>query len=309
MKELYSSHDRHATGTGRRPTDRAGAANDSTINAEVDAVDARGRRRPARRLLPDGARPRRGGPRRRGEEHRLPQRRRARGHGRQGRTARSPAARSIERYLFGDKDARLKGLAETRPVQAPRRSPDRLRARSSRRPRRRTSARSGAPTTSSARCGSPARRSRTRRAATIRTRTARSCCSTSTASAAACSATSPRRSSARSSRRSSTTRSRARRSSTARSAAAARRSRWAAAMPRTRSSERDELVNVLKTGSLPAPLREEAEQKVGPTLGRDAIDKTKLSFIDRHRASSSSSWSASTAGRAGSRCSPSCSTS
>jgi len=43
--------------------------------------------------------------------------------------------------------------------------------------------------------------------------------------------------------------------------------------------EREELVNVLKTGSLPAPLREESASKVGPTLGRDAIDKTKKSFI------------------------------
>jgi preprotein translocase subunit SecD len=42
--------------------------------------------------------------------------------------------------------------------------------------------------------------------------------------------------------------------------------------------ERDELVNVLKTGSLPAPLREETSAKLGPTLGQDAIDKTKLSF-------------------------------
>jgi preprotein translocase subunit SecD len=43
--------------------------------------------------------------------------------------------------------------------------------------------------------------------------------------------------------------------------------------------EREELVNVLKTGSLPAPLRVDTAQKVGPTLGRDAIDKTKVSFI------------------------------
>ncbi|HET7502903.1 MAG TPA: protein translocase subunit SecD [Kofleriaceae bacterium] len=43
--------------------------------------------------------------------------------------------------------------------------------------------------------------------------------------------------------------------------------------------EREELVNVLKTGSLPAPLREETAQKLGPTLGRDAIDKTRLSFL------------------------------
>jgi preprotein translocase subunit SecD len=42
--------------------------------------------------------------------------------------------------------------------------------------------------------------------------------------------------------------------------------------------DRDSLVNVLKTGSLPAPLREESSSELGPTLGRDAIDKTKLSF-------------------------------
>ncbi len=42
--------------------------------------------------------------------------------------------------------------------------------------------------------------------------------------------------------------------------------------------DRDDLVNVLKTGSLPAPLREESSSELGPTLGRDAIDKTKLSF-------------------------------
>ena len=43
--------------------------------------------------------------------------------------------------------------------------------------------------------------------------------------------------------------------------------------------ERDELVNVLKTGSLPAPLVKASESKVGPTLGRDAIEKTRLSFL------------------------------
>jgi preprotein translocase subunit SecD len=42
--------------------------------------------------------------------------------------------------------------------------------------------------------------------------------------------------------------------------------------------ERDDLVAVLKTGSLPAPLREASHSDVGPTLGRDAIDKTKMSF-------------------------------
>ena len=48
--------------------------------------------------------------------------------------------------------------------------------------------------------------------------------------------------------------------------------------PTVQEKERDGLVNVLKTGSLPAPLREETVSDVGPTLGRDAIDKTKLSF-------------------------------
>jgi preprotein translocase subunit SecD len=42
--------------------------------------------------------------------------------------------------------------------------------------------------------------------------------------------------------------------------------------------ERDELVNVLKTGSLPAPLKEESASEIGPTLGMDAIAKTRLSF-------------------------------
>jgi preprotein translocase subunit SecD len=43
--------------------------------------------------------------------------------------------------------------------------------------------------------------------------------------------------------------------------------------------ERDDLVAVLKTGSLPAPLVEASESTVGPTLGRDAIEKTQTSFI------------------------------
>ncbi len=42
--------------------------------------------------------------------------------------------------------------------------------------------------------------------------------------------------------------------------------------------ERDELINVLKTGSLPAPLHEESSSKLGATLGADSIQKTKLSF-------------------------------
>ncbi|HET9992070.1 MAG TPA: protein translocase subunit SecD, partial [Kofleriaceae bacterium] len=47
---------------------------------------------------------------------------------------------------------------------------------------------------------------------------------------------------------------------------------------RTMEKERDDLVAVLKTGSLPAPLREASHSDVGPTLGRDAIQKTKFSF-------------------------------
>ncbi|HTJ46421.1 MAG TPA: protein translocase subunit SecD [Kofleriaceae bacterium] len=43
--------------------------------------------------------------------------------------------------------------------------------------------------------------------------------------------------------------------------------------------EADDLVSVLKTGSLPAPLKEESSAQVGPTLGRDAIQKAQLSFI------------------------------
>jgi len=47
---------------------------------------------------------------------------------------------------------------------------------------------------------------------------------------------------------------------------------------REQEKERDELVNVLRTGSLPAPLQLESSSEVGATLGRDAIDKTKVSF-------------------------------
>ncbi|HEY0253787.1 MAG TPA: protein translocase subunit SecD, partial [Kofleriaceae bacterium] len=47
---------------------------------------------------------------------------------------------------------------------------------------------------------------------------------------------------------------------------------------RVMEKERDDLVAVLKTGSLPAPLVEASHSDVGPTLGRDAIDKTKFSF-------------------------------
>ena len=46
----------------------------------------------------------------------------------------------------------------------------------------------------------------------------------------------------------------------------------------TQEREASDLVNVLKTGSLPAPLQEESVAQLGPTLGQDAVDKAKLSF-------------------------------
>jgi preprotein translocase subunit SecD len=49
--------------------------------------------------------------------------------------------------------------------------------------------------------------------------------------------------------------------------------------PTQQERERDDLVAVLKTGSLPAPLREETASKLGATLGSDAIAKTRNSFI------------------------------
>jgi preprotein translocase subunit SecD len=51
------------------------------------------------------------------------------------------------------------------------------------------------------------------------------------------------------------------------------------ANPQKVQQEAQDLVNVLRTGSLPAPLRVDSESEVGPLLGRDAIDKAKLSFI------------------------------
>jgi len=47
---------------------------------------------------------------------------------------------------------------------------------------------------------------------------------------------------------------------------------------KVQEKEAKDLVAVLKTGSLPAPLREESTAKIGATLGRDAVDKAKLSF-------------------------------
>jgi preprotein translocase subunit SecD len=49
--------------------------------------------------------------------------------------------------------------------------------------------------------------------------------------------------------------------------------------PQEQQTEADALVAVLKTGSLPAPLRKESDAKLGPTLGRDAIAKTQFSFV------------------------------
>lgn len=44
-------------------------------------------------------------------------------------------------------------------------------------------------------------------------------------------------------------------------------------------TEAQDLVNVLRTGSLPAPLRVDSESKVGPLLGRDAVSKAQFAFI------------------------------
>jgi preprotein translocase subunit SecD len=43
--------------------------------------------------------------------------------------------------------------------------------------------------------------------------------------------------------------------------------------------EANNLVTVLKTGALPAPLQEEQIADLGPTLGRDAVSKAQLSFV------------------------------
>jgi preprotein translocase subunit SecD len=43
--------------------------------------------------------------------------------------------------------------------------------------------------------------------------------------------------------------------------------------------EAQDLVAVLRTGALPAPLRKTFETQVGPTLGRDAIEKAKTSIL------------------------------
>jgi preprotein translocase subunit SecD len=43
--------------------------------------------------------------------------------------------------------------------------------------------------------------------------------------------------------------------------------------------EAQDLVSGLRTGSLPAPLQEESSSEIGPLLGRDAVDKAKMSFL------------------------------
>jgi preprotein translocase subunit SecD len=48
--------------------------------------------------------------------------------------------------------------------------------------------------------------------------------------------------------------------------------------PRTQERDAGDLVNVLRTGSLPAPLQEQQVAELGPTLGRDAVDKAQFSF-------------------------------
>ncbi|MCP4444192.1 MAG: protein translocase subunit SecD [Myxococcales bacterium] len=49
--------------------------------------------------------------------------------------------------------------------------------------------------------------------------------------------------------------------------------------PQQMQKEAQDLVNVLRTGSLPAPLRADSESKVGPLLGADAVNKAKFAFI------------------------------
>jgi preprotein translocase subunit SecD len=40
-----------------------------------------------------------------------------------------------------------------------------------------------------------------------------------------------------------------------------------------------DLVNVLRTGALPAPLKQESESQIGATLGQDAIDRAQISML------------------------------
>jgi preprotein translocase subunit SecD len=43
--------------------------------------------------------------------------------------------------------------------------------------------------------------------------------------------------------------------------------------------EAKDLVAVLRTGALPAPLKMQVENQIGPTLGKDAVDKAKFSMV------------------------------
>ena len=49
--------------------------------------------------------------------------------------------------------------------------------------------------------------------------------------------------------------------------------------PETLKQEAMDLVAVLRTGALPAPLTWKSENQVGPTLGRDSVDKAKTSML------------------------------
>jgi preprotein translocase subunit SecD len=49
--------------------------------------------------------------------------------------------------------------------------------------------------------------------------------------------------------------------------------------PNVVQKEAQDLVNVLRTGSLAAPLKKDSESEIGPLLGRDAIEKTKFAFV------------------------------
>jgi preprotein translocase subunit SecD len=48
--------------------------------------------------------------------------------------------------------------------------------------------------------------------------------------------------------------------------------------PQVVQKDAEDLVSVLKTGALPAPLQEESLSQVGPLLGRDAIARAQISF-------------------------------
>ncbi len=48
--------------------------------------------------------------------------------------------------------------------------------------------------------------------------------------------------------------------------------------PKESQAEAEDLVDVLRTGSLPAPLREDSASEVGPLLGHDAVEKAKVAF-------------------------------